>query len=367
MISPASDTVPLTLKLHRNNFNFLRIVFAFLVILSHSSELIDGDRHREILTRLFHTLSFGGFAVNGFFILSGYLIVKSWLSNPIPVEYLKKRILRIVPGFVVASLLSVLIVGALGADDRNLYFAHINWVQVGTHLLTLNGIPKHPGIFQGLPYPVVNGSLWTIQYEFGCYLLVIALGVTSVFRFRPVFGFFFLFSIGGYLLAHHLEPLLHPLGLFGLPIEWARLISFFLVGGCFYIYRDKIVYRARWAGIAFLALLLVLRFHQAQIVALPLLQAYLLFFIGFYPAPRLAKIGTKTDISYGLYLYAWPVQMLLLWNFRRIDPWTLCAASFIITSGLAWLSWTLIEKPALALKPRRAISPAPISAGGGGD
>jgi hypothetical protein len=70
-----------------NNFSVLRMLFATLVILSHSTELIDGNRSREILTLLFGTISFGVLAVDGFFIISGYLITKSYLSSQ-PMGYL---------------------------------------------------------------------------------------------------------------------------------------------------------------------------------------------------------------------------------------------------------------------------------------
>ncbi len=346
--------------IHSNNLKFLRIVFALLVILSHSPELIDGDRHRELLTRLFHTISFGEFAVNGFFILNGYLIVKSWQSRPVISDYLKKRFLRIVPGFAVAYLISTFIVGPLGATNVSAYFSHVKLGNIITHLSTLNGLPKILHTFSGLPHPYLNGSLWTIQYEFGCYLLVLALGSAGILKKRVPFIFLFLLSTGCYALAHHLESHLRPMGLFGLPLQWARLATFFLAGGCFCVYRERIAYRPQWAVLALIILVAALRLHQIQMVVLPLSQAYLLFYIGFFPVPLLAKIGTKVDLSYGLYLYAWPVQTLIIWHYRTINPWLLCVVTVVITSGLAWLSWHLVERPALSLKPRRP-SAAPIA------
>src|SRR5579872_6630536 len=81
-----------------NNFNFMRLCLAVLVIFSHSFEIIDGNRRREPLTRIFHTFSLGELAVDGFFLLSGYLIVKSWERRPVLLNYLQKRVYRIYPG-----------------------------------------------------------------------------------------------------------------------------------------------------------------------------------------------------------------------------------------------------------------------------
>ncbi|WDF74671.1 acyltransferase family protein [Novosphingobium sp. KACC 22771] len=95
----------------KNGFGALRLMLALLVILSHAPEMANGDRHREILTRLFGTLSFGDLAVDGFFIISGYLISASMLSNS--KGFLRRRVMRIYPGFLVASLFCLVIVGPL--------------------------------------------------------------------------------------------------------------------------------------------------------------------------------------------------------------------------------------------------------------
>ena len=100
--------------LHDNNFNRIRLVLASLVLLSHSFELIDGDNRREPLARLVHTTSLGYLAVCDFFLISGYLIVGSCLSRHEPLHFLKNRILRIFPGFLVCAIFSVVLAGYFG-------------------------------------------------------------------------------------------------------------------------------------------------------------------------------------------------------------------------------------------------------------
>ena len=104
---------PNTVKNNNNNFHLLRFVFASLVIISHAHEIKDGDRSNEILTTIFGSISFGELAVDCFFVISGYLITKSWLENPRFSAFLSSRILRIFPAFIVASLLCALILGPL--------------------------------------------------------------------------------------------------------------------------------------------------------------------------------------------------------------------------------------------------------------
>jgi peptidoglycan/LPS O-acetylase OafA/YrhL len=98
---------------HRNNFGLLRLIFAMCVLVSHSIELVDGNRSREPLTFIFGTLSLGELGVDGFFLVSGYLIAQSFENSASVLLYLGKRILRIYPAFVVAFVLSIVVVGPL--------------------------------------------------------------------------------------------------------------------------------------------------------------------------------------------------------------------------------------------------------------
>lgn len=194
------------MNLRENNFNLLRLGFAFLVIVSHGPELIDGNRSREILSKIFGSYSFGEFSVNSFFILSGYLITASWLSQPVWSTYLRKRILRIAPGFFTAVLISMLVLGPMGSEDFFSSFSPLNFFAKLSILIF-----DYPG-FQGSHCELVNGALWTIHYEFICYLLLGLIGTLGLLK-RPIWvvGLFGLL-MALYSLNIYLEPIFNQMG-----------------------------------------------------------------------------------------------------------------------------------------------------------
>jgi peptidoglycan/LPS O-acetylase OafA/YrhL len=336
---------------HQNNFGFLRLLLALLVILSHSFEIIDGNRSRELLTRVFGTISFGEFAVDGFFLISGYLITQSLFQSRSIKQYLFKRVLRIYPGFIIAFFFTYFIVGPLsgGSFAQTPLSEHI---KNGFRIFAF-GCPVLNNSFPGLHYHFLNGSLWTISYEFRCYLFIIVLSIPFIARNR---SFVLLLSIAllGLIPIHSLVNYEFPYGLnplLGFPTHNLRLIPIFLSGSLFYLFRDRIVYHKSWAFIA-LAILIPLMFSRwTAELALATLGAYFLFWFAFkVPSRLLSRIGDKTDLSYGVYLYAFPAQMLLLYQAKVDSPWLNIILSTPITLVLAYLSWTFVEKPFLKFK-----------------
>jgi peptidoglycan/LPS O-acetylase OafA/YrhL len=276
---------------HDNNFNFIRLVLAIFVLLSHAPELIDGDRHRELLTTIFHTISFGELAVNGFFLLSGYLILQSWQRQPRFGNFLKKRILRIYPGFIVASLVSIFVVTPLGIQQIDFFrridlFAHLQ------DILSLTPPSAPPNIFQGDPYPKVNSSMWTIVHEFRCYLLVAILGVIGSLKRATTW----LALSAVVFVVHNLplavccpqlsEELIQHLS------DLIRLLTFFCAGGCFYLLRDRIDL-TRDRALLSLGLVIISLFSESMLrLALPTLGGYVFFWFTFSLEFRLRKERT---------------------------------------------------------------------------
>ena len=357
----AADIFVVDPHLHRtsNNFNFLRLLFALLVILSHTVEILDGNRDREIFTILFHTTTFGGLAVDGFFLLSGYLIVQSWKADPVAWTFLSKRALRIFPAFIVASVLCAFIVGPLGGGKD--YFEQFKLVDflVGMGLLAKPAIPP---VFAGSHFPMVNGSMWSIHYEFVCYLFVLGFGLSRALR-NPRVWLFATAALVVVNTAHAWglqfsllslrDPLANPL---------VRLSMFFFVGGSFYLYRHVIVFRRRDAGIA-AALLLPALYSEATLdLGLALAGGYLLFYFALTSLAGLHWFRRLPDVSYGTYLYGWPVTKLLIWYFPSISAVAAVGLTMLAALMLGAVSWYGVEKPFLKLKPGNHRQPALVPA-----
>lgn len=332
-----------------NNFNLLRLILALLVILSHSPELIDGNRNREILTRLFGSISFGELAVDLFFLLSGYLIMQSWALQPNAWTFLKKRILRIYPGFLVASVISAFVVGPLGADTVQ-YFANFDLLSFATSAFMLE-VPAVPHVFAGQPYPAVNGALWTISREFTCYLLVLFLGACGILRWRHAWLTLAVLATAAFGILKAVNGDISYI---------LRLSVFFFSGGCFYIYRDIIPMNGRLAALCVLPLTIGLFSWRGAELGLATFGAYIVLYLAQKHSTVLSRFNRLPDTSYGIYLYGWPTQKLLIWYIPGISPWIVFFIASLISIFLGYLSWNLVEKPMLRFKqPKRQIVEAP--------
>ena len=338
--------------MHKNNFGFLRLIFAALVVLSHSPYLVDGNFSRDILKRIFGTMNFGDFAVDGFFLVSGYLVTSSLVQSRSNVEYLCKRILRIYPGYIVAYIFSLFVAGWLGGATIVDLKTHLNFGLI-RHMLLLRD-PELDTAFVGQHLPgFLNLSMWTLGHEFRCYCILMILGSLSMLRRRKVM----LAITAGFMLALILRidfPIPFRIAqLTGYPVDGIRFLTIFFCGSCFYLFSDKIAYTGR-AAVACAAILSPLMFIQRLAEgAVAVFGAYILFWFAFQvKAEWLPQIGDRYDLSYGLYLYAWPIQKIVLWHFPHISPWVLCLVTLVLAGGFAFVSWITVERPSLRLKRR---------------
>ena len=339
-----------------NNFGFLRLLFATLVIISHSAEIIDGNRSREPLVSLFGKLTFGELAVDGFFLISGYLIAKSYETSKTTLSYLSKRVRRIYPGYLVAYFVSLFVLGPF----VGVAFSAMNFKDLAKLFLDaffLFGI-RPPG-FIGLPYPSLNGSMWTIIIEFRCYLFVILFGAIGLYRSKWLLVFLTL----GLLAAMEVQLHPRPPG----PLHWMtgqdaynlfRFLGIFCAGSLFYLYRNSIPYNGKFALVAALALLIFLSQSIVAESAFAILGGYLIFWTALhFDSSFLRGINSREDISYGVYLYAWPVQSALVYFCHISSPWVLTLLTIPIVCAIGFASWRLVERRFLIFK-RPTISQA---------
>jgi peptidoglycan/LPS O-acetylase OafA/YrhL len=347
------------------NFDLLRLFFACLVVFFHSFLLA---RVAAPYTAKILALNPGALAVDGFFLISGYLITQSWLADPSAKRFLARRVLRLYPGFIVASLFSVFVVGPLGADPHA-YFTRLDVLRFLQGLVLLH-MPDTPPVFAGTTAQLVNGSMWTISFEFRCYLLALLFGLVGLFNQRYLL--LVLTVAIGVAVGEYVPPVgvAHPQHVFfGVnalrvsdSIAW--FAALFMVGSCYARFRDRIGFgpvRALVACGMFVALLMSDPVLLRPAVLLP--GAYFLFAAASAPAWwRSRKADRRSDFSYGIYLYGWPVQKLLTWYWPGIGPWMIFVFTLLVSTAFAFLSWRWIEKPALTLKPG-ARSTVPRSCG----
>jgi peptidoglycan/LPS O-acetylase OafA/YrhL len=235
--------------LRANNFDCLRFLMAVLVIFSHSYPLLyGGEGLVEPLQRVVsRNMTFGTLAVDVFFIISGFLIAMSFERSSTKRSFLRKRILRIVPGYFAATLIGVFVVAPWFVPSSSPWHSTAFYSTVGRSVATL-GTPTVPGVFYRNPFPnALNGSLWTIAYEFKCYLLILLLGAAGILRKRWLMLALFLAVLA--LYNPHVDSLYPRFGINRPPVSnvTLRFGVYFLAGTLFYLYRGSIAYSNRLA------------------------------------------------------------------------------------------------------------------------
>jgi peptidoglycan/LPS O-acetylase OafA/YrhL len=220
--------------------------------------------------------------------------------------------------------------------------------------LLLLDTPITPETFSGTHYSSVNGAMWTIHYEFICYLTVSGLGVSGILKYRKLF--LVLIAALGVLFAAKNFGSLTLLGITPIDTEQPliRFYCFFFTGGLFYFYRHRILYKKTNACFASAMIFVGMLFTETAELSILLFGSYLLFYFAFTERKSLTWFYRIPDASYGVYLYGWPIGKLLTWYIPTIAPWTLALLTAFLAFGFGLLSWQLVEKPALRLKAYRS-------------
>lgn len=343
-----------------NNFTALRIGFALLIVYGHALMLPVGLP----ITGAWAMAVDGAvqYALDGFFILSGYMLTASLMRGARLSDFAVARVLRIFPGLIAAVLVCWLIIGPMETSlSWPEYFSQAQtWFFPVAMIGQINPQAELPGVFETHAMAAMDPPLWTIRFELACYLgagLMAAAGLWR--RARSV-----LILTGLAVLWSVIEAVL--------PYEGpgddslyaaARFGGAFMVGAAFFALRDRITLGAG-PVLAFAAAAFVLSSTPLAMVAGQIAMAQLCLWLGFARIPGRAggAVREVEDISYGVYILHWPAGQVLLNTFEGIQAPALFAMMAVSAILLGWLMRVGVEKPALTLRPALAQALRTVSA-----
>jgi peptidoglycan/LPS O-acetylase OafA/YrhL len=353
----AADKFPAMTPTHapddysRNNFDILRFAAAVMVVFAHAY-VLSGHPLDEPLSRQTALEDFGSLGVSIFFVISGFLVTSSFLRKPNLPAFLVNRALRLLPALGVVSVLSAFLIGPLVTTlPIGAYLLRpATWLYPVRNLLIFPVDYALPGVFAANPYPnAVNGSLWTLRLEVSFYLVIAFLGWRRALGTGALAGVF--------ALAALFYEALH-LGVIHAPVQamlLCRTAVLFFAGGLAYAAAGEGFWRSRWGWALGAAALVVLGaaapFRPVGMAILPLVLAPVVLSLAFAPIPLIHRWGRFGDLSYGVYLWAFPAgQTLMKVEGAAVTPMSLAFQSLALTLPLAAASWWLIERRALGAK-----------------
>jgi peptidoglycan/LPS O-acetylase OafA/YrhL len=336
-------------RLH-NNHNFLRLFAAICITFTHSFDLLKQSDFEPLAAITYNKITFSFIGLCVFFSCSGYLIAKSACTSTSFKNYIWKRFLRIQPLLIIWCCIAVFVVGFLFTTlHTGQYFNNKH-----TWLYFRNAVPVF-GIQYTLPQVFsnniaengVNGSLWTLVIEERLYLLI-----ALVFVFKPYSKQIFVAFIG----------ILNVIYCIHLVVYQAQLIPYFDTSPFYYslvflnsslLYFTQIVFSKKisWLFIAngFVVFFSIFfsRFQFLQPIFIPI------FIIGFANLKGLTNyVGKYGDFTYGIYLFSFPVQQILIAVFNIHNSYCLFACTMVIVLPISIISWFLFEKKMLSLKTK---------------
>jgi peptidoglycan/LPS O-acetylase OafA/YrhL len=331
------------------NFDTIRLVAAASVIFSHAYLICDGHERNEPFVRLTgHIIGIHG--VFAFLIISGFLVTQSLYASPSLFSFAWKRFLRIYPALAVCAIASAFIIAP--------FFSALSWAKYVHSLVGVKYVAKVLLLFQTFDIPtvqfydqdaqslghIINGSLWTIASEVYCYMILLVLAALKLVS-TPIA---LIGLIAGSTLLE--GSLLFPQAFSDTATNLVYTVPSFAAGVVMYFvhlrYGISKAFAFACCGALFLAaptgLLMVL---------FPILACYPLIALGVTRSISLGNAARFGDLSYGTYLYGWPIeQVVRSLGGDRLSGLTLFLISLPLAAACGWLSWHLVEKHALALK-----------------
>lgn len=345
--------------MHSNNFDFLRILFALFVIITHSYLISLGpDNETDWLGQLTNDqLKFSTLGLAGFFSISGYLIFISMQKSQSLVDYYRKRSLRILPGLLAVLVLTSISFVLLSNYSLLEYFTSsepYRYVLLNFNLYT---VPQTTILdtLKGNPFPRnINSSVWTIRYEFlfyiGISLLFFIRDKKNLLTFILLFTFILLWAAKFLIPIPILKPYaLLPTSGFS-PFFIAHFGLYFITGALLALIKIE---HSRYPNVLLLLSVVIVicaldlqGFKYISGIFIPII----IILLGLKSTPGIAGLSNKLgDPSYGIYLYGFPIQQILM-RYFHLSPVVLMLTAAPLAVIFGFLSWHLLEKKVLKFK-----------------
>lgn len=344
-------TLASVLSRRNNNISLIRLLAATAVIYGHSLSIIPNHNNYDFLPRIIGINS-AERGVKIFFFLSGLLVVNSIISDKNVYSYVIKRVMRLWPALAFVIFGTAFVIGPICSKlSISEYFINIGVYDYVRKMMFFkiwgyNNIGL-PGVFENNRIPgVANAPLWTLAVEVFAYIFILSLYLIGAFRRRIAIILFLIF------IADALMP--GRLIFWWLPKDspdFAYIPFCFAIGGLLAIYKDKLVINfSVVAGFIILSCLLKGWAYYTYLFYTTMFLAAL----WFSALPMIINLPNIPDISYGVYLWGWPVQQAIVSMFPSMNYWASLVSTYVIVCGIAFISWYLIEQPSIDLGRRLA-------------
>lgn len=337
----------------RNNFNAIRLCAAFAVLAGHACIL--NASTPAVMAQ--HEIQAIGVYI--FFILGGYLITKSWKSDPHLLKYWIKRFSRIWPPLAVFVLLATFVFGPLLSSlplDQYMVYC---WSYLSNAVFYITY--TLPGVFGYNYYPnAVNGSLWTIPVELAMYFLVPLIITIAYCRFVGRNSRWFIAALAIIVCIADLATLQHPDFIVIIYatnwIQALHILPFYFIGILLSDDRIKPYLNLPLATILFLAFCFIPMPYGVAHALMFLILPYMVLSLAYCDSPRLQRVGIRYEVSYGIFIFGFFLQQVLvevMIDYGITVPiYVFIAMSLVVTAPCALLCSILVEKPTQKLTKR---------------
>ncbi len=329
--------------MQKNNFDFLRFLLAFIVVIGHIIVITGLDEFQNF-KHLFNTY----ISVTGFFCISGFLITRSYLNSKSLKDYLTKRAARLMPAYFLIIFICFILLSFISTYSFFDYFNNsLTYKYLASNLTFLNFLqPTLPGVFiiNGIEYPV-NGALWTLKIEVGFYLLLpLILFLLEKSKTKPLLLLLIYFT--SIIYNYYFQYLYSTTDIqfySTLAHQLPSFLSYFAAGIALHYYFNLFVKHKIIFFIIGLTIYIIEYKLNIEILS-PLALSFIIFALAFSNL-KLENFSKKGDISYGIYIYHFPLINLAIYFgfFTNYNPYVVSGILILILFTLSYISWHKLE------------------------